>query len=461
VSRPFTVAIRRAAIRAYESGLKRRPTFRYWRELEESQWWNADHLEAERATRLRKLLSHAMQHSPWYRSEWQRLGLDPQSITAVSDLRNWPVIDRETIRAHRMEMRSTAPGTRFISKSTGGSSGVPLHFDLDFDSNERRMAAWHRGYGWAGAAPGTRQWYLWGVPPDATAAWKKRKVRLYDALYARTTESCFDLAESEAGRFAASLARCRPDVIVAYTGALYSFARMLDSRGIEPWRPRSIIVGAEKLHDFQRELIERVFGAPVFETYGSREVMLIGAECPEHSGLHITAENLVVELLDDDNQPVADGEEGDVVITDLTNFGLPFIRYRNGDRAVAASGACACGRGLPRLARVTGRRLDVLTTPDGRQLPGEFFPHILKEFASVQRFQVEQADPAFVTVRLVAPEWSEADSARLQREVAAVAGGSLAVRIEQVDDIPLTAAGKLKVVVNRLAEQGRQQAEAV
>jgi acyl-CoA synthetase (AMP-forming)/AMP-acid ligase II len=79
----------------------------------------------------------------------------------------------------------------------------------------------------------------------------------------------------------------------------------------------------------------------------------------------------------------------------------------------------------------------------------------------VQRFQVEQADPAFVTVRLVAPEWSEADSARLQREVAAVAGGSLAVRIEQVDDIPLTAAGKLKVVVNRLAEQGRQQAEAV
>ena len=455
MSNKLTTALRRAAIRGYESGVKRRPTFRYWRELEESQWWSADRLEAERVKRLHGLLSHAMRHSPWYRGEWQRLGLDPQSVASVADLRNWPVIDRDTIRAHRTEMRSTAPGTRFISKSTGGSSGVPLHFDLDFDSNERRMAAWHRGYGWAGAAPGTRQWYLWGVPPDATADWKKRKVRLYDALYARTTESCFDLAESEVPRFVASLARCRPDAIVAYTGALYSFARMLESRGIKPWQPKSIVVGAEKLHDFQRELIERVFGAPVFETYGSREVMLIGAECPEHSGLHITAEHLVVELLDDNDEPVADGEEGDVVITDLTNTGMPFIRYRNGDRAVAASGACACGRGLPRLARVTGRRLDVLTTPDGRQLPGEFFPHILKEFASVQRFQVEQADPAHVTVRLVAPEWSDADLARLEREVAAVAGGALAVKVEQVDDIPLTAAGKLKVVVNKLA--GRRE----
>jgi phenylacetate-CoA ligase len=110
---------------------------------------------------------------------------------------------------------------------------------------------------------------------------------------------------------------------------------------------------------------------------------------------------------------------------------------------------------------VTGRRLDVLTTPDGQQLPGEFFPHILKEFAAVQRFQVEQDDPEFVTVRLVAPEWSSDDSDRLRREVAAVAGGALEVRIDRVEDIPLTGAGKLKVVVNRLAEDGRSAVPAV
>ena len=181
--------------------------------------------------------------------------------------------------------------------------------------------------------------------------------------------------------------------------------------------------------------------------------MLIGAECPAHNGLHLTAEQLVVEVLDDEGTPVPEGVEGDVVITDLTNFGMPFIRYRNGDRAIAAAGTCSCGRHLPRLARVTGRRLDVLTTPEGRQLPGEFFPHILKEFGAVQRFQVVQEEPHVITVRLVAPAWSDADAIRLRREVSAVAGGALEVRVEQVDDIPLTGAGKLKVVVNRLAER--------
>ena len=131
-------------------------------------------------------------------------------------------------------------------------------------------------------------------------------------------------------------------------------------------------------------------GAPVFETYGSREFMLMGAECSVHQGLHLTTENLLLEVLDDAGQPVAPGTEGNVVVTDLTNRGMPFIRYANGDRAVLQPGACPCGRGLPRLAAVVGRQLDVLQTPEGGRLPGEFFPHLLKELPAVQRFQVVQ-----------------------------------------------------------------------
>lgn len=447
------IAVRRGLIRLFEGGIKRRPVFRYWSELEASQWWDPARLEVLRLERLGALLRHAATTSPWYRDCWSQIGFDPASLTNVGDLSQLPIVDREVIVAHRHEMRSTAPGMRLIAKATGGSSGVPLQFDLDLDSNERRMAAWHRGYGWAGAGPGTRQWYLWGVPPDATAGWRKRKGRLYDGLYRRTTMSCFELSESALPRFVASLARTRPDAIVAYTGALYTFARLLEGAGIVPYSPGSLVVGAEALHDFQRETIERVFRAPVFETYGSREFMLIGGECPQHGGLHLTAEHHVVEIVDEAGRPVADGVEGDVVITDLTNRGMPFIRYRNGDRGVMATGPCGCGRGLPRLARVTGRRLDVLTTPDGQQLPGEFFPHIMKEFTSVQRFQVVQEVADEVVVRIVAPTWSDTDAARLVREVGSVAGGRLRIRVESVDDIPLTGAGKLKVVVNRLAER--------
>lgn len=453
------VRFHRSVIRCYEGAWHRRPVFRYWKALEASQWWSAEHLAALQLSRLQSLLLQAQNTAPWYAESWRIGRLDARMVRSLEDFRHWPVIDRDAIRNHRMAMRSTAAGRRLIAKATGGSSGVPLQFDLDHESNDRRMAAWHRGYGWAGAAPGTRQWYLWGVPPTTSAEWKKRKQRLYDWLYRRTTASCFDLSEANFGHFVASLAVTKPDAIVAYTNAIYTFARMLEERGVRPYSPSAVVVGAEKLHEYQRVVIERVFGAPVFETYGSREFMLIAAECPRHHGLHLTTEHHVVEILDDAGAPTPNGEVGNVVITDLTNYGMPFIRYANGDRAVASGEACLCGRGLPLLQAVTGRRLDVLTTPDGRSLPGEFFPHILKELASVRQFQVVQDDPAAITVRIVAPGWQDADDRWLRREVAATAGALLRLDIDRVTEIPLTAAGKLQVVVNRLTSvsPGKEQ----
>jgi phenylacetate-CoA ligase len=437
-------------IRGYEGGWHRRRIFRYWNELEKSQWLSRDALLALQFDRLRQFLLHVQATSPWYGDTWRFGGLDARAVARPEDFLRWPVIDRDTVRTHRMAMRTTAPGVTLMAKATGGSSGVPLQFDLDMDGYDRRIAAWHRGYNWAGAAPGTRQWYLWGVAPHSAGSWAHRKARLYDRLYRRTTASCFELSDANVLPFLASLRRTRPHVIVAYTNAIYTFARMLESRSLVPFSPGSIVVGAEKLHDYQRETIERVFQAPVFETYGSREFTLMGAECDQHTGLHLTAENLIIEVLDDDGQPVAPGTDGNVVVTDLTNLGMPFIRYATGDRAVARDGACPCGRALPQLARVTGRRLDMLTTSDGRRLPGEFFPHIIKELASVQRFQVVQERRESVTVRLVAPAWREADAAWLRAEVAAVVGTALHVDIEVVSEIPLTAAGKLQVVVNRI-----------
>lgn len=455
MTRRLDVVLWQQAIRAYEGGVKGRPVFRYHRELEASQWWSAEALAHLQLERLQRLLRHAEATSPWYREAWATQGVQSEALHRLEDFHAWPVIDRETIRAHRIELRSRrAPP--LIQKATGGSSGVPLQFDLDTDSNERRMAAWHRGYGWAGAEPGTRQWYLWGVAPTTAGGWRHRKARLYDFLYRRTTESCFALGEESVARLARSLGRRRPDVIVAYTNALYTFARLLEAKGIVPFRPHSLVVGAEQLHPFQRVVIERVFRAPVFETYGSREFMLMGAECEHHAGLHLTTENLLIELLDDSGVPVEPGIEGNVVVTDLTNSGMPFIRYQNGDRAVRAAAPCPCGRGLPMLARIAGRQLDVLHTPDGGRLPGEFFPHLLKDIPAVQRFQIVQDVPARALLRIVAPGWREEDAAWLRGELAAVAP-SLELEIEQVDAIPLTAAGKLQVVVNRIGRATRSE----
>lgn len=436
----------------FETLIKRRNVFRYWRELERTQWLTRGELEALQFQSLRRLLRHAYHSCPHYHEQWARLGLDPRRLGNLGDFRRWPVIDRQTIRDNRLSLRAHGGSLRLITKSTGGSSGVPLQFDLNDDSHDRRVAAWHRGYGWAQAGPGTKQLYLWGVPLRHRSSATRIKDRLYHWLYRRRVLSCFEMGEGHAVHFAAELNRYRPEVIVAYTNPLYELARRLAELGTKACSPASIVVGAEKLHGFQRELIERVLGAPVFETYGSREFMLIGAECDRHEGLHLTMENLLVEVLDDEGQPVGDGQEGNVVITDLHNYGMPFIRYANGDRAVAGWGTCSCGRGLPLLRKVLGRRLDILHTPDGRLIPGEFFPHLLKEFTAVRRFQVVQDAPDRVRISLVAQDLSATDHDELRRTISSAVGPRVRVELKLVEHIRLTAAGKLQVVINQVRQ---------
>jgi phenylacetate-CoA ligase len=436
---------------AFETGVKRRKTFAYWRDLEQTQWLSRAELERIQFQSLDRLLRHAFDHCPYYQSAWQSLGLNPGSLKAPADFSNWPIITRETIRENRPAMRAQTPGLKLITKSTGGSSGVPLQFDLNTDSSDRRSAAWHRGYSWAGAGPGTRQFYLWGVDLRPRSTWRRQKEKLHNHLYRKKIWSSFDLTEQRIPDLLDDLNQYRPDVIVAYTKPIYELARHINERGIRPFQPRSIVVGAEKLHDFEREMIQRVFAAPVFETYGSREFMLIGAECDRHNGMHLSMEYLLVEVLDATGQPTPAGQEGDLVITDLFNYGMPFIRYATGDRAVAGLDNCPCGRGLPLLKKVSGRQLDMLRTPDGRLIPGEFFPHLVKDYRAIRRFQVIQEQPDLISLRLVTDaHWNAETSRHLESLVRETLGPMMRFEVQLVTDIPLTAIGKHRVVINNV-----------
>lgn len=431
----------------FDGALKKRKTLTYWKNAEASQWKSRQELEAIQLKALQDLLRHAQQTCPYYADQAKALNLSPEMLTSLADFTKWPLLTRTEIRQHRAQLRSTV-ASGLMTKATGGSSGEPLQFDIDNDSNDRRVAMTHRGYSWAGAPPGSKQLYIWGTSMDSTPTWKKKKIDLHHRLDNHLIISCFEFTPDRMHQHFQRMNRYRPEVIVAYTNPLYEFARFIESHSLTPVRPRSIVVGAEKLHDFQRTTIERVFGAPVFETYGSREFMLIGAECDKHTGLHLSMENLLVEILNDDGTLTPEGEEGNVVITDLFNYGMPFIRYVNGDRAVAGFDLCPCGRGLPLLKKVVGRQLDVLETPDGRKVPGEFFPHLIKEFPAIRRFQViqdrrEQIVLTYVSDDGLAPE----AEAHLLKEIRLVTGTEVAIQLKRVEDIPLTKMGKLKVVV--------------
>jgi phenylacetate-CoA ligase len=437
-----------AAIQAFETRVKRRRTFEYFVDLKESQWWPRERLEQQQTLSLKRLLAHADANCPYYARMWRQHGVDPE-IGSFRDLESFPIIDRHEINAHRPELEVRGSLQPLIRKSTGGSTGIPLHFALDNGSNDRRVAATYRGYTWAGAGPGTKQLHLWGGVLQEQTRFRRYKDLLYHRLHRRKLVDVFRAASDHVFRFWKELEAYRPRAIVAYANAIYEVARAFEEHGLRPHKPISVIVGAEKLHAFQRVVVERVFSAPVFETYGSREFMLIASECPEQHALHLTAEHLIVGIVDDAGRPVAPGVEGDVVVTDLFNYGMPFVRYRLGDRAVAEASPCACGRGLPTLARITGRRLDMLVTPAGRSVPGEFFPHLLKDFAGVRHFRVVQESPACLTLQIVpTTAWNNSQKTGIATAVGRTFGPEMLLRIETVESIPLTKAGKLEVVVN-------------
>lgn len=442
-------AYQRLIIPGFESGFKRRNTFRLWRELEQTQWWHPQQIEPLQIRRLRALLSYCNQFSAWYRHRWAEYGIDVHQICSLADLTTLPITTREMIRDNADKIRTSDSGISFVSKATGGSSGAPLQFLVERDANHRRVAATFRGYGWAGASPGTKQAHLWGINLSNLSLRQRLKEQFYARiLYRRDMLNSFEMSESNVQVYVRRLNRYRPRIVVAYANPLFVLARAIEEQRIQVHRPESIIVGAEKLYDHQRECIERAFGAPVFETYGSREFTLIASECEHHRGLHVTSENLIVEVVDDDGRPSAPGEEGQVLVTDLFNTAMPFVRYAIGDRAVAGIDNCPCGRGLPLLEKIVGRQVDVLRLPDGRKVTGLFFPHVVKDFPAIRQFQVVQSAEDMIRLRLVVGDnWSNYDDDELRRRIIKNIGNSSRLEIDRVDQIELTAAGKMRVVV--------------
>ena len=157
---------RHAVLPMFESVYKRRKTLQYWKQLEQSQWQSPEEVERVQLDALRELLQHAAENCPYYREQWQSAGLDVRQLEDRAAFARWPLLEKQQIREHRKRLRAVRYPRPLISKSTGGSTGEPLHFDLDGRSHQRRCAATFRGYNWAGAGPGTKQFYLWGVPLD-------------------------------------------------------------------------------------------------------------------------------------------------------------------------------------------------------------------------------------------------------------------------------------------------------
>lgn len=450
MSGAYEPLFRRVLFPLYESVLHRRSTLAYLAEAERNQWLSADELAALRWKKLERLLAHCWNEVPYYRRRWKELGLEPGDIRDAADYARLPVLGKGEIRANFEDLHAASWRGRLHYKTTGGSTGEPLRFGYTRESYERRIAAMWRGYAWAGARMGRRTVYLWGAPIVQASQRQAWKDRLYHAAFNRRMLNAFLMSEDGMAAYADAIDAWRPEVIVGYVGPLVRLAEWLRAKGRRLHRPQAVLGAAEALHGPQRALLEEVFGAPAYDTYGCREFMLIASECAERKGLHTTADHLHVELAD--LKPgIGGGDIGEIVVTDLHNAGMPLLRYVNGDMATPSSRQCACGRGLPLLERIDGRKLDTLRTPAGHLLPGEYIVYAFLDIEGVKRYQVVQREPDTLDVTLVpGTGFGEATLEKIRHKMENAVGSAMKLRFHVVESIPAAASGKFRVAVCEL-----------
>ncbi len=429
----------------------------HFADLERSQWLPPAALRELQEQKLRRLLRHAHQHVPYYRDLWRRQGISPEDIRSLDDLYKLPLLSKEDVRRHLYFdiLSDNHDRSEILRITTSGSTGEPFVCYADRAQLEFRWAATLRSQEWTGYRFGDRTMRLW----HQTLGMNKSQIvreRLDAWLSRRRYIPAYEMSEQNLAGLCADIASYRPVLIDGYAESFNFLARYLQEhpqpggfgKGL-----KGIMSSAQSLPAESRRIIEEAFGCQVFDKYGSREFSGIAYECEAHAGHHIVAEGYIVEVIKDGRQALP-GEVGEIVITDLNNYCLPFIRYRIGDLGEAMNSAvpCACGRGLPRIGNIEGRVQSIILGADGQYLPGTFFAHLLKDYAhAIRHFQVVQEEPKSIVLKIVKGErYTDESLNQVLGILQQFLGAAMCIEVEFVDAIPLVRTGKRLAAVSKL-----------
>ena len=452
---PYGAIYRGAIFPAWEA-LMKRPTVERLRYLEQSQWSSRAELQRRQMVSLSTLLRHAFENVAYYRRKFREAGLHPNDIRVQDDLRFLPLLTRDEVCESLAERSSLAPPFPTIQKTTSGSTGEPITVIYDEESEHWRQAVKWRCYAWANFRPGDRVMHYWGAPQKRPSASKWMKMKLDRVVRRERYVDCVAQDEATLARAVETIRRFKPAVIISYAQAGGNLARYINQVGARTWGSIPFICTAEQLFLHDRLEIERAFGPQVYDSYGGRETMLLAMECGAHHGLHVSIENILLEILvtdaDGRQRQARPGETGEVVVTDLHNLGAPLIRYANGDLAKAMhDGPCACGRALPRIKSVEGRKVDTLVDGFGGQVHGMLFPVLMLPLAhSIKQYQAVQHKDRSITVRVVpSPDFDDQARRFITQSLTRAIRG-VPIDLSLVDEIPVTPSGKRHAVIVEL-----------
>ncbi len=365
------------------------PRLGYCEKLEKTQFLSLPELQDIQWQRLKKMYAFLWEKNSFFRRRFLAVGLTPDSLESTADIVNLPILTKKEIRENVELMISDGfVQETLLQFKTGGSTGKALDMFITEECSELRNACARRHDRWAGWMPGEPIGAAWGNPKlPSTVKEKFFHHCLQPYIYLDTMA----VSEMSVKKFAQSWKQTKPTLLYGHAHSLFILAQYVQKLGCDEICPKGILSTSMMLLPHERKLIENVFSCKVTDRYGCEEVSLIGSECEKHNGMHMNIEHLVIEFIKDDGTPALPGEPGNIVVTDLMNYAMPFIRYRVEDVGVPLDSVCSCGRGLPLMGNVAGRVADFLVTRAGEKVAGiSLIENTLTEMQGIDQMQIIQ-----------------------------------------------------------------------
>ena len=435
-------------------------------ELDRAQWLDASVIQQGQLEQVRELLAHCITNVPYYREVLPRAGIAPGAIQTLADFRRIPLLPRRTYqeKLESFAAHQLPPGTVATRVSlTSGSSGTPTTVLQTNLVHLWWFAFFLRDLEWSGIDPtgtlasirstGRRQGaalqeLLQGA---AQPNWSAE----LDSMIVTGPSHVMDIQQDHRVQLQ-WLRRIAPDYLLSYPANLEALAAMARS-GDGADRPlpslKAILAISDTLGEETQKTIEHAFGVPVKNTYSCAEAGYLASPCPAGHGLHVHSENVILEVLDEQDQPCAPGQTGRVVVTHLHNYRGPFIRYELGDEATLGPAACPCGRGLPLLARVQGKNSPMFHLPGGRRKSSAILARLLRKLGGHWQHQVVQKAEDHVLVRLASDgSWTPKHAEALQRAVQSFFETTIRVEVELHDRLVVPASGKFQNMINEIKQ---------
>ncbi|AEP30655.1 phenylacetate--CoA ligase family protein [Brumicola nitratireducens] len=426
--------------------LKKHDTVSIRKQLEESQWLSTDKLLALQNDKLQQFLSGLYINNTFVKKLFDNNKLSPSDIKTAADLSKLPFMTKSVIKENFEELLSK--NAKSVSKfSTGGSSGNPLLFLLGKERVSHDVAEKWRATRWWDVDIGDTEIVAWGSPIELNSQDKVKAIR--DKFLRTHLIPAFDLSDASVMTFLDEIKSKRPKMLFGYPSVFAMLAKKAIEKQIDMSKCgiKVVFVTSERLYDYQRQDIEKAFNAPVANGYGGRDAGFIAHECPK-GNLHVSAEDIVVEIVGDDLQPLPDGEEGEIVVTHLATSDFPFIRYRTGDIASYSKRVCGCGRGLPILENIQGRSTDFVYKTDGTKMHGLSLIYVLREVDGIEEFKITQHSLGKVDVEVVpTTEMSSAIEHYIVDGLKQRLGDSVDVQVFSVAALTPEKSGKYRYVI--------------